>query len=120
MANTRQVLQQFLDDIMKHPLFSCSELVYYFLNTSVQNGKKVDEYTKRLKLYSIMPVPKEAEEMKTEDGIAQVSLTEDLNTHIGSMNESVVKLKQLYQEYFLSESYFKKNTSIKYGYGWTI
>ncbi len=98
IANTRQVLQQFLDDLLKHPLLGCSELVYYFLQCPVQAGKKVDEFQKRQKLYSLMPVPKEVEEMKSEEGSAPVALTEGVNVHVETMNDSIAKLKQLYQE----------------------
>ena len=44
-----------------------------------------------------MPIPKEAEEMKTDNGVAVVALSEELNGHIETMHDSVAKLKQLYQ-----------------------
>ena len=97
MVEMKQQLQKFLDDLLAHPLLGCSELLYYFLYCPIKDGKKSDEFQRRIKLYSLMPIPKEAEEMKTDNGVAVVALSEELNGHIETMHDSVAKLKQLYQ-----------------------
>ena len=96
MSGLRHVLQQFLDDILSHPLLNCSELIYYFLFIPVQNGKKVDEFGKRIKLYALAPAPKEIEEIKTYDGTAIIALTPEVNSRIDSLSASVGKLSVLY------------------------
>ncbi len=97
---TRPILQQFLDDLLQHPVFNCSELVYYFLHYTVENEKKVDEFFKRVKLYSLTPAPREIEETKTEEGSAIVALTPETNTHVARICSSAPRLRALYIEYF--------------------
>ena len=98
IATVKPILQQFLDDVLRHPVLGCSELIFHFLHQTVQTSKKVDEFTKRLKLYSLMPLPKDVDEVRTTKGSAVVALTPELNTHIGNLHTVVEKLRQLYME----------------------
>ncbi len=99
IAATRPMLQQFLDDLLRHPLFHCSELVNCFLHNGVRGGRPVDEFYQRVRLYSLMPAPREIEEMKTCDGAATVALPPETKAHVEQLCDSADRLRRLYSEY---------------------
>ena len=94
---TKEMLQDFLDAVLRHPLFGCCELVYHFLHYPNEN-KKSDEFEKKVKSYSSMPVPLKIEEMKTVTGEAKIALTKETETYVETASASAAKLKDLYLE----------------------
>jgi len=95
---TRDILQDFLDVVLRHPLHGCNELVYYFLHYP-NKDKKADEFTRRAKLYAALPIPMHVEDMKTVNGEAKLSVTKEREKYVEMIAASALSLKASYQEY---------------------
>ena len=104
ISDTKDVLQNFLDVILVHPLLRCDDLVYAFLHPIQQEGKTYDEFNKKLKSSMEIEKPTEVKNIKNVDGIAKISLSTELNTNVEMLTKSSFKLKQLYNTYFRRES----------------
>eukprot|EP00826_Nyctotherus_ovalis_P047292 TRINITY_DN5423_c0_g2_i11.p1 TRINITY_DN5423_c0_g2~~TRINITY_DN5423_c0_g2_i11.p1 ORF type:complete len:505 (-),score=152.73 TRINITY_DN5423_c0_g2_i11:66-1580(-) len=93
--DTKEMLQNFLDGVLAHPLFGSSELVYCFL-CGKQDNKAADMFPKRLKFYKDIPQRKHVKEMHREDGIGTVSTTKETDTYIKTLRKTSTRLKELY------------------------
>lgn len=97
--DTKEMLQNFLDGVLAHPLFGSSELVCSFLCRK-QDSKATDAFPKRLKFYEDIPQRKHVKEMHREDGIGTVSITKETEAYIKTLRKASARLKELYFEYF--------------------
>lgn len=94
---TKEMLQDFLDAVLRHPLFGCFELVYYFLHYP-DNNKKADIFPKKLRSYSTIAMPMQIEDMKTENGEAKISVTKETVDYVNNISTITSKLKESFQE----------------------
>lgn len=97
ISQTKEMLQDFLDSVLRHPLFGSCELVYYFLHYPCKE-KKADEFPRKLKAYATQPMPTNVEDMKTVDGEARIAVTKETAEYISTVNSAATKLKASYQE----------------------
>ncbi len=93
--NKRKIkLQQFLNDLLKHPMLRATELFFQFLTLPAKDwDAKVKELIKA-------PGPKDPKECRTLDKVAKVEVTKASEAYCVEMFGDIATLKGQYKEYY--------------------
>jgi len=100
LQKNKHFLQRFLDDVLKHPILKTSSLLLLFLSISADK-----EFETKKKLYSKLPLPKEATDCRTIFGTASVSLTVPLQQYCSAVGVGVSNLKECFNKYAIYSRY---------------
>ena len=94
---TKDILQEFLNITLSHPVLGCHELVYWFLHYP-NNDIKEDKFSGKAKAYAKLDMETTVEKYSTENSEAKIEISNDMIAQVENIYDSSVIFKDLYEK----------------------